>query len=51
MVSFSREPGFRCIVNLGARPVELPAGAEILVASGEITDGFLETDEAVWLRL
>lgn len=50
-LSFTREPGFQCIVNLGERPVEIPSGAEILVASGEIFSGSVAPDDAVWLRL
>jgi alpha-glucosidase len=43
------------VVNLGAEPVELPAGADVLLASGELVRGrdgrqALPTDTAVWLR-
>lgn len=51
VLSFTREPGFRCLVNLSPEPVPLPAGAEILVASGPIRDGEVGTDQAVWLRV
>jgi len=51
VVSFHRDPGFRCIVNLGSDPVEIPTEAEIVVSSVEITDRTLGTDEAVWLRV
>jgi alpha-glucosidase len=38
------------IANLGADPVALPAGAEILVASGPLTPaGLVPTDATVWL--
>jgi alpha-glucosidase len=37
------------LVNLGEAPVALPAGARVLVASGELaTDGAVPTDTAVW---
>ncbi len=43
------------LANLGAEPVALPAGAEVLVSSAELTpveDGcVLGTDVTVWLRL
>jgi alpha-glucosidase len=51
VLSFSREPGFRCVVNLGAEPVPIPAGAEVLVASASLTGGSIGPDEAVWLRV
>ncbi|MFP5282906.1 MAG: glycoside hydrolase family 13 protein [Actinomycetes bacterium] len=51
VLSFSRDPGFRCLVNLGAEPVALPSGGEILIASGPVGDGLLPTDTAVWLRV
>jgi alpha-glucosidase len=37
-------------VNFGDA-IALPAGAEVLVASGPLSDGKLPTDTAVWLRL
>jgi alpha-glucosidase len=37
------------LVNLGAAPVALPAGARVLVASGELAaDGSVPTETAVW---
>src|SRR6478735_4913600 len=33
VLSFTREPGFRCVVNFGPDPFALPADAEVLVAS------------------
>lgn len=44
-----RGEGFRCVVNLGERPYELPAGATVLLASGELTDGAVPQDTTVWL--
>lgn len=49
VVDFTREPGFRCIVNFGA-PVALPEG-EILLASEALEGDMLGTDQAVWLRV
>jgi alpha-glucosidase len=48
VVAFSREPGFTCVVNAGADPVELPPG-DVLLSSGPPTDGLLPADTAVWL--
>jgi alpha-glucosidase len=51
VLSFTREPGFRCVVNFGPEPYALPADAEILVASGDAASGTVGADEAVWLQL
>lgn len=48
VLDFSREPGFRCIVNFGA-PIDLPPG-EVILVSGPLADGRLGSDQAVWLR-
>ncbi|HWB34761.1 MAG TPA: DUF3459 domain-containing protein, partial [Rugosimonospora sp.] len=40
-----------CVVNLGAAPAPLPPHSAVLLASGELPDGRLPTDTAVWLRL
>ena len=56
VLALTREPGFACWVNLSTHPVALPAGAEVLLASGPLGDGdgdggrLLPTDTAVWLR-
>ena len=40
----------RVVANLGAPPVELPAGARVLLRSGELDEqGRVPTDVAVWL--
>ena len=40
------------LVNLGSAPVALPAGARVLVASGELAaDGAVPTDTAVWFTV
>ena len=49
VLSFVREPGFRCVVNFGADPYLLPDG-EVLVSSVSLDGRQLGTDEAVWLR-
>ncbi len=41
--------GPRCVVNLGAEPVPLPTGAQVLLASGPLADGLLPPDTAGWL--
>ncbi|GAA2758599.1 glycoside hydrolase family 13 protein [Actinopolymorpha rutila] len=51
VLMFDRGSSFRCVVNLGQEPVELPAGAEVLLASAPLPDGKLPTDTSVWLRL
>jgi alpha-glucosidase len=58
VVAFERDPGFACVVNVGTRPVTLPAG-EVLLASGPLassphrSDGHggsvLPGDTAVWI--
>ena len=40
--------GLTVVLNTGPEAVELPAG-EVLIASGEVTDGLLPPDTAVWL--
>ena len=49
VLSFVREPGFRCLVNFGHDPYLLPDG-EVLVSSVGLAGRQLGTDEAVWLR-
>ena len=51
VLAFDRADGFRCAVNFGPGPVDLPEDARILLASGELVDGRLPGDTAVWLRL
>ena len=50
VLAFARAPGFACLANLSAHPVDLPAHTGILVASGPLAGGRLPTDTAVWLR-
>ncbi|MGK3207279.1 glycoside hydrolase family 13 protein [Amycolatopsis sp. MEPSY49] len=49
VLSFTREPGFGCVANLSAEPVELPAGDRVLLSSVPLDDGKVPPDAAVWL--
>jgi alpha-glucosidase len=49
VLSFAREPGFGCVVNLSREPCELPAGGRVLLSSVPLEDGRLPPDAAVWL--
>lgn len=51
VLSFTRNPNFRCVVNLSDTPVELPAHTELLLASGPLTNNQLPTDTTAWLSL
>src|SRR5699024_9741472 len=42
--------GVHVIANLGADPVPVPEGSEVLVASSGLVDGAITTDTTVWLR-
>jgi alpha-glucosidase len=50
VLAFTRPGNFACYVNFGEE-IELPVGAEVLVASGPLNDGKLPTDTAAWLRV
>ncbi|PAX83896.1 DUF3459 domain-containing protein, partial [Streptomyces albidoflavus] len=51
VLAFRRPGGVLCLVNLGADPVPVPEGTELLLASGPLcADGALPSDTAVWLR-
>jgi alpha-glucosidase len=50
VLSFTRSPGFRCLVNLSEAAIPLPPGAEPLVTSAPLGEQrTLEPDAAVWL--
>jgi alpha-glucosidase len=51
VLSFTREPGFRCVVNFGPGPYEIPDGTEVLLSSGLSDPRSVAIDEAVWLRV
>jgi alpha-glucosidase len=49
VLSFARDPGFVCVVNLAGEPISPPDGA-LLLASGPLTDdGRLPPDTTVWI--
>jgi alpha-glucosidase len=50
-LAFRRGNDFACLINLGTGPCALPTGAEVLLSSGELVEGQLPTDTAVWLRI
>lgn len=49
-LAFTREPGFGCWVNFGPAALPLPEGAEMILASGDLSNGELPADTAAWLR-
>jgi alpha-glucosidase len=49
VLAFARGERFTCIVNFGPDPVELPTGADVLIASNELEGGALPQDTTVWL--
>ncbi|TCC35443.1 glycoside hydrolase family 13 protein [Kribbella speibonae] len=51
VLSFTREPGFRCVVNISDAPVTLPPHQDVLLASEPLTDGVLPVDATVWLEV
>ncbi len=50
VLEFTRAPGFRCVVNLSGDPIELPAGANVLLSSVAVAGGLLPPDAAAWLE-
>ena len=38
-----------CVVNFGPNPVELPVGADVLIASDVLDGGSLPQDTSAWL--
>jgi len=49
---FTRDPGFRCVVNISAGPIPLPQDGEVLLASTDLgIPGQLPVDSAVWLAV
>jgi alpha-glucosidase len=51
VLDFDRDAGVRCVANLSDVPVDLPAHAAVMLASGPVTRGLLPPDTAVWLRM
>ena len=50
VLAFDRSPGMRCVANLSAAPVSLPAHTAVILASGPLADGLLPPDTTAWLR-
>jgi alpha-glucosidase len=50
VLAFDRGDGVRCVANLSGEPAALPADAQVLLASGPLTDGLLPPDTSAWLR-
>ena len=48
---FARDPGFVCVINLGATPVPLPPYREVLIASGPIDGITLPANTTAWLSV
>ncbi len=48
VLQFDRSEGWRCVTNLSADPVDLPAG-DILLTSAPLVDGRLGPDTTAWL--
>jgi alpha-glucosidase len=46
---FERAPGFLCIVNFGETPVPIPEGAQVLLATTDVSGRAVPQDAAVWL--
>ena len=51
VLSFTRDHGFVCVVNLAQQEVPLPPHREIILASQTVTGGMLPADTAAWLRI
>ena len=50
VLDFDRDGALRCVVNLSATPVEVPA-ERVLLSSSPLEDDQLPTDTTAWLRL
>jgi alpha-glucosidase len=48
VLSFVRDPGFSCTVNLSAHPVPVPVRGKLLCASGPVDGELLPGDTAAW---
>lgn len=51
VLSFSRDPGFRCVVNLGDEPIDLPEYTAVLLSSEPLPDNKLPVDATAWLQV
>ena len=50
VLDLERGAGLRCVVNLGAAAVPVPADSRVLLASSPLDGRDLPPDAAVWLR-
>ena len=50
VLCYSRADSITVLVNLSARPAELPADAEVLISSSPLDHDVLPPDTAAWLR-
>ena len=48
VIAFARGGCFQCIVNFGEQPVQLPAGADVLIGSAELEGDAVPQDTTVW---
>jgi alpha-glucosidase len=51
VLCFDRQPGFRCVVNFGPSPFELPAHGDVLLTSHPLDGAKLPGDAACWLQM
>ncbi|MFD7159690.1 glycoside hydrolase family 13 protein [Kribbella sp. NPDC059898] len=51
VLSFTRTPGFRCIVNITDAPIPLPPLKKRLLSSAPLTNDELPPDTTVWLQV
>ncbi|MEU3492863.1 glycoside hydrolase family 13 protein [Kitasatospora cineracea] len=50
-LAFTRDGSFACLVNFTDRPLPLPEGSTVLLASTPLDDTLLPPDTCAWLRL
>ena len=50
VLAFARGARFACVVNFGPKPLELPVGADVLIASDVLDGGSLPQDTSAWLH-
>jgi alpha-glucosidase len=50
VLAFARGERFICLVNFGPDPVQLPDGADVLIASDYLEGGAVPQDTTVWLH-
>lgn len=49
VLDFSREPGFRCVLNFSDHEVPLPEKGQVLISTMDLDGRSLLPDAAVWL--